>query len=145
MSAGSMIEGDLPTEKKPETDRITVAKLLFGMTGLYERWRNEMEARRYPNGSGDADYERRLRELEEQIEHADREHYGFRIGGNYTERGGGRWDKWAMPGLVTLAVSGIIGNIVQAMAVSALKQEVEDLKSQVEHIEKLVEPRYRSG
>jgi hypothetical protein len=143
MSEGSIFEGDLPTEKRPETDKTTVAKLLFGMTGLYERWRNEMEARRYPNGTGDLDYNRRLRELEEQIEaQHDR---GFRIGGNYTERGGGKWDKWAMPGLVTLAVSGIIGNVVQAMAVSALKQEVEDLKSQVDHVEKLVEPRYRSG
>jgi hypothetical protein len=61
---GSM-EGDLPTEKKPEAEKTTVAKLLFGFTGLYERWRNEVEARRYRDPrEQDPDYEERLRRLE---------------------------------------------------------------------------------
>jgi hypothetical protein len=108
-----------------------------------QRWIQQiMEARRYQDGTGDPDYNKRLRELEGQIEEIDREQRGFRMG-DYHEGGGGKWDKWAMPGLVTLAVSGIIGNVVQAMQVSALRQEVTDLKSEVTDIKKLVEPRYR--
>ncbi len=67
---------------------------------------------------------------------------GFRMG-DYHESGGR--DRWIIPGLVTLAVSGIIGNVVQAMAVSALRQEVTDLKAEVERVEKIVEPRYRGA
>jgi hypothetical protein len=136
------VEGDLPTEPRPEADKTTVAKLLFAMTGLYERWRNElMETRRYRDPrENDPDYEARLRRLEGDI---GREEPPFRMG-DYHE-GGHRWDKWAMPGLVTLAVSGIIGNVVQAMAVSALRQEVTDLKIEIDRIERIVEPRYRGG
>lgn len=109
------------------------------------RWMKQaMEARRYQDGSGDPDYNRRLRELEGQIAEIDREQQGFRMG-DYNEGGGGKWDRWAMPGLVTLAVTGIIGNVVQAMQVAALRQEVTDLQSEVTKIEKLVEPRYRGG
>lgn len=146
----SSIEGDLPTEKKVEAERITVAKLLFGFSGLYERWRNEQEIRRHQDPRDqdprdqDPDYGRRLRELEGQIAEIDREQQGFRMG-DYHEGGGDKWHKWAMPGLVTLAVSGIIANVVQAMTVSALKQEVEDLRQEVNDVKKLVEPRFRGG
>jgi hypothetical protein len=107
----------------------------------YWKWGNALEARRYQDGRGDPDYERRLRELEGRIDESEPK---FRMG-DYHEGGGGKWDKWAMPGLVTLAVSGIIGNVVQSMTVSALRQEVTDLKLQVDKIERLVEPRYRGG
>jgi len=130
-------------EGTQESEKIGIAKLLFGFAGLYERWKNEYEARRYQDGSGDADYNRRLKELEGQIAQIDREQHGFRLG-DYHEGGGDKWQKWAMPGMVTLAVSGIIGNVVQAMQVSALRQEVTDLKAEVTDIKKLVEPRYRS-
>jgi hypothetical protein len=142
MFTGSATSSTPSTEERPEVTKVGIAKLLFGFTGLYERWRNELEARRYQDGTGDPDYGRRLRELEGQIAEIDREQSGFRMG-DYKE-GGGRFDKWAMPGLVTLAVTGIIGNVVQSMTVSALRQEVTDLKAQVERVEKIVEPRYRS-
>jgi hypothetical protein len=137
------VEGDLPTERKPESEKTTVAKLLFAFSGLYERWRNELaETRRYRDPrENDPDYEARLRRLEGDL---GREEPALRMG-DYHEGGGGKWDKWAMPGLVTLAVSGIIGNVVQSMTVSALRQEVTDLKLQVDKIERLVEPRYRGG
>jgi len=95
-----------------------------------------MESRRYRDGVPDPDYGRRLRELEGQIERES----GFRMR-DYHEGGGGKWDKWAIPGLVTLAVSGIIGNVVQAMAVSALRQEVTDLKAEVDRVERILEAR----
>lgn len=68
-NAGVVEEGDLPTQKPPEADKTTVAKLLFAMTGLYERWRNElMETRRYQDPRDrDPDYGRHLRELEGQL------------------------------------------------------------------------------
>lgn len=42
------------------------------------------------------------------------------------KNGNGSLSKWAMPGLVTLAVAGIMGNIAQAMMTSALRQQVAD-------------------
>jgi hypothetical protein len=111
--------------------------------GLFDRLKKSlsqmMESRRYQDGSPDPDYEHRLRELEGQLE---REYSGLRLR-DYNEGGGGKWDKWMIPGLVTLAVSGIIGNVVQAMAVSALRQEVTDLKAEVDRIERMVELRMR--
>jgi hypothetical protein len=103
-------------------------------------WNKALETRRHPDTHEEVDYELRLRELEGQLN--DRELRGFRMG-DYHEKGGSKWDKYAIPGLVTLAVSGIIGNVVQAMQVSALRQEVTDLKAEVNDIKKLVEPRYR--
>jgi len=127
------------------TDKITLAKLLHGLSSVYEKLLNltvGMETRRYRDPrEHDPDYSRHLRELEGDIRaHEPR----FRMG-DYHEGGGGKWDKWAMPGLVTLAVTGIIGNVVQSMTVSALRQEVTDLKAQVERIDRLVEPRFRGG
>jgi hypothetical protein len=145
-NTGSATSGIGSTEPEPEVTKVGIAKLLFGFTGLYERWRNEYEARRYQDPRDqDPDYARRLRELEGQIIEIERQESkrGFNMG-DYHE-GGNRWDKWAMPGLVTLAVTGIIGNVVQSMTVSALRQEVADLQKQVERIDRLVEPRFRGG
>jgi len=64
MQVAGVAEGDRPVEKAPEADKTTVAKLLFGFTGLYERWRNELEARRHPSGRFESDLEERLRRLE---------------------------------------------------------------------------------
>jgi hypothetical protein len=144
-------EGVLPKQpesEKPEVTQETIldkaGECLWWVINYFQHEHHEMEARRYQDGSGDADYTRRLRKLEGQIAEIDREQHGLRMG-DYQEGGGGKWDKWAMPGLVTLAVSGIIGNVVQAMQVSALRQEVTDLQLEVNKIEKLVEPRYRGG
>lgn len=56
--SGSMTEGDLPTEKQPEPEKTSIAKLLFSFSGLYERWRNEYEARSHKDGKRgpDPDY-----------------------------------------------------------------------------------------
>jgi hypothetical protein len=147
--SGVVEEGDLPTEPMDTRWRFTVDGLIEGhLRKLWDRLtshvREQMEARRYQDGTGDADYNRRLRELEGQIAEIDRDQHGLRMG-DYHEGGGDKWNKWAMPGLVTLAVSGIIGNVAQAMAVSALRQEVTDLKAEVERVEKLVAPRYRGS
>jgi hypothetical protein len=87
-TSGVMEEGALPTERKPEADKTTVAKLLFAMTGLYERWRNElMETRRYRDPrENDPDYARNLRELEGDLG-------PLRIG-SYNEGGGGGHTPW---------------------------------------------------
>lgn len=83
-NAGIVEEGSLPTEQRPDTtEKTTVAKLLFAMTGLYERWRNEMveafarlekllETRRYRDPrEHDEDYGRNLRQLEGNIEESE--------------------------------------------------------------------------
>ena len=135
-NAGVMEEGDLPTEKKPESEKTTTAKLLFAMTGLYERWRNEMvesyrrleqlmEARRYGDGSGDPDYNKRLRELEGDIDdHQPR----LRID-HYSEGGGGQghsWQKWIL-GVVSLSLVGMLSWALGKL--DTLNQEVATLQA----------------
>lgn len=65
------------------------------------------------------------------------------ITGGYHEGGQDPWVKWIIPGLVTLIVMGIGGAIVMYGQLSALTQKVENLQSQVNRVEKIVEPRYR--
>lgn len=114
------------------------------------RWMKQaMEARRYRDAEGRgpdpdappvtaADLERLVQRIAREQEP------GYHIVNN--EGGGGnKWDKWAMPGLVTLAVSGIIGNVVQSMVVAGLRQEVTDMRAELTDLKKLVEPRYRGG
>jgi hypothetical protein len=138
MEHSGVVEGDLPTERKPEAEKITIAKLLFGMTGLYERWRNEMkevfarlenvlavvmEARRYGDGSGDPDYNRHLRELEGNIEEP-----RLRID-HYNEGGGGRessWQKWIL-GVVSLSLVGMLSWALGKL--DTLNQEVATLQA----------------
>ncbi len=64
------------------------------------------------------------------------------IQGGYHEGGNGV-SKWIMPILVTLTTAFILGGITLTVVVSALKQEVSDLKTEVNKVEKIVEPRYR--
>ncbi len=147
-------EHDLPTEggtAVQESLQVKLARIWLFIDGAsheLKTWLSKLkayEARRYQDGTGDPDYNRRLRELEGQISDIDREQRGFRMG-DYHERGGdSAWNKWAMPGLVTLAVSGIIGNVVQYAKQAAMQQEIADLKLEVSDIKKLIEPRYRGS
>jgi len=61
----------------------------------------------------------------------------------YNEGGGGSWNKWVVPGLVSLAIMGIGGGVIMYGQLSALRQEVQGLHEQVNRVEKIVEPRYR--
>jgi hypothetical protein len=130
-----MDEGSLPTEPRPEpTEKTTTAKLLFAMTGLYERWRDEMmmETRRYRDPSeSDPNYGERLRELEGQIAEIDREQQGSRMQGNYTE-GGNRepsWKDWVL-GLVGLAIVAWLSRI------SLQLDDLSDLKAQQKQMDR---------
>jgi hypothetical protein len=146
MTIGVVEEGSLPTEPRPETtEKDRVATLWFRIDGLLERFKRAMANMKGSDERGPPDYAPDIDELTELVKRIARDHEPQIRIERYSEGGGNKWDKWAMPGLVTLAVSGIIGNVVQAMAVSALRQEVTDLKAEVERVEKLVEPRYRGG
>ncbi len=112
---------------------------------LFRYVQSMLEARRYRDPRDqDPDYGRRLRELEGQIAEIDREQTSFKMG-DYHEGGGNKWDKWLIPGLVTLAVSGIIGQVLQYAKTEALRQEVTDMRVELNDLKKLVEPRYRGG
>jgi len=120
-------EGDLPTDKKPESDKTTIAKLLFGFAGLYERWRNELENRRYRDPRDNhPDYERHLRELEGDIRDNEPR---LRIG-SYNEGGGGgketSWQKWIM-GIVGLSLVGMLSWALGKL--DTLNQEVATLQA----------------
>jgi hypothetical protein len=119
---GVTVEGNLPTEKKPETDKISVAKLLFGFTGLYERWRNEMEARRFdPGPRNEPDYERILRERE-----------GFNINDYHEGPKEPSWRDWLMNilgGLIVVGIGAVIyqlEDLKSSMAASLARQEMDD-------------------
>ena len=137
MTTGVIEEGDLPTEKKPESDKIGIAKLLFGFTGLYERWKNEYETRRYPDPDSrnhDPDYSRRLRQLEGQIEDIARDHEpGFRMNGNYTVGNGKHsWKDWIL-GIVGLLIVGWLARI------SVQMEDFQEIKAEQRLMEKHLE------
>lgn len=66
------------------------------------------------------------------------------IQGGYHEGGGGE-SKWLIPVLVALTISFILGGVGLTVTVFSLKQEVTDLRGQVEKVERIVEPRYRGA
>jgi hypothetical protein len=122
-----VVEGDLPTERKPEAEKTTIAKLLFAMTGLYERWRNEMmaETRRYRDPrERDEDYGRNLRRLEGNIEESEPEIYI-----RHDEGGGGKepsWRNWVL-GAVSLSLVGMLSWALGKL--DTLNQEVATLQA----------------
>lgn len=65
------------------------------------------------------------------------------ISGGYHE--GGSESKWLIPVLVSLTISFILGGVGLTVTVFSLKQEVTDLRGQVEKVERIVEPRYRGA
>lgn len=147
-----MASGLFEAHKKEDCDGM-IQRLTYSITGLGELIRNavehiKVEMRKYRDADARGpdpdlppvnaeDLERLIKRIAQEQEP------GFRMNGDYHENGGR--DKWIIPGLVTLAVSGIIGNVVQSMTVAALRQEVSDLQRQVDKIEKLIEPRYRGA
>jgi hypothetical protein len=84
--------------------------------------------------------EKSLRDLIKQTLRASVE-----IQGGYHEGGSGTESKWLIPVLVSLTVAFILGGVALTVTVSALSQEVTDLKGQVEKVERIVEPRYRGS
>lgn len=67
------------------------------------------------------------------------------IQGDYHEGGSGSWGKWMLTVLGGLTVLGVVGAIVMYGQLSALREEVRGLHVQVDHVEKIVEPRYRGS
>ena len=143
MKFGAVVdeEHSLPIEQRPESEKIGIAKLLFGFTGLYERWKNEYEARRYPDGSGDPDYQRRLREIEGQIEAIDREQHGFKMG-NYYKRSSGKdssWKDWIL-GLVGLVIVAWLARLDMKLDdISELRAEQREMAKHQEQTDKHLE------
>jgi cytochrome b subunit of formate dehydrogenase len=90
---------------------------------------------------GPSDYEQDAEQIKDLIRRTVRATISVR--GDYNE--GGPWSKWIMPGLVTLTVTGIIGGVVMFGKLSSMEAQMQALKEQVDRVEKIVEPRYRSG
>lgn len=90
-----------------------------------------MDARRYQNPQDrDPDYDRKLRELEGQIEQIDRDQRGgFRMSGNYSEGGNKSWKDWVL-GLVGLAIVAWLSRI------SLQLDDLPELKAQQKQMDK---------
>jgi len=119
------VKGEAPAERKPESEKTAIAQLLFAFSGLYERWKNEYESRRYPDPRNqDPDYSHRLRELEGEI---DEQEPRVRIG-RYDEGGGGKdsWQKWIL-GIVGLSLVGMLSWALGKL--DTLNQEVATLQA----------------
>jgi hypothetical protein len=160
--AGSVASAESGAEPTPEAGEKSVfdklgqvadkaGECLWWVTSYFQRDHRERENRRFdPGPTYQPDYEDRLRRLEGNIRDTEP---GFRMGDYHESGGGNKWiEKWGMPGLVTLAVSGIIGNVVQAMTVSSLKTEVvylkegqQQLRAEVTELRKQIQQQGRGG
>jgi len=67
------------------------------------------------------------------------------IRGDYNEGGGGKssWQGWMLTVLASLTAAAIIGGVAMFGKLSSLESKVEGLQYQMDHVEKIVEPRYR--
>jgi hypothetical protein len=64
----------------------------------------------------------------------------------YVESQESPWSKYTMPGLVTLVVTGIIGNVIQYAEVSSLKTAFDDFTTSMERrVNKLEERTFRGS
>jgi len=116
-------------DSRSESNKISIAKLLFTFTGLYERcvdlfkrFENAVESRRHPNTFHEPDYERILREREGQVD--------VRIEGGYRESGGDKhaWKEWILV-IVGLLIGGWLGRISMKMddlVKVVVKQEIDE-------------------
>lgn len=100
-----------------------------------------MDARRYQNPQDrDPDYDRKLLELEGQIEQIDRDQRGgFRMGGNYTEGDSKSWKDWVL-GLVGLMIVAWLSRIsLQLDDLSELKAQQKQMDKHMDQTDKHLE------
>lgn len=123
------------TEDNLENKTIALGKWIFNLGGVVHDFKDVLkrfqESMKHWSDRGPEDYEKNERDLRNLLASAVRE--GARranvdIRGGYHEGDNGSWNKWMMPGIVTLIVTGIIGNVVQYATVQSLKTEVKDYK-----------------
>jgi hypothetical protein len=92
---------------------------------------------------GPEDFEKNERDLRDLLTSAVRE--GARRAnvqfGSYNEGGGGSWNKWIIPGLVTLGVMGIGGTVLMYGQLTSIAtnqinqgQQITDLRSEVSEL-----------
>lgn len=129
-----------------ESTLIKQAEMWLKMSDLYDRLVNAIKGLSHWSDRGPEDYEKNQRDLESLLASAVRE--GARRAsiqvGNYNE-GGGSWSKWIVPGLVTLTVAGIIGNVVQYAEVASLKTAFTDFATSMERRVNNLEQRVYRG
>lgn len=117
---------------------VKIWKGLFGLDGKLEHILNHLKSfmAHWSDSRGPEEYERdNKRDLENLLANAVREgarRANIDIQGSYHEGGGGQWGKWIMPGLVTLAVTGVIGNVIQYAEVASLKTAFTDFATSME-------------
>lgn len=131
MSGEFVLGGGIPAEKKPEPEKTTVAKLLFGMTGLYERWRNEMESRGHLGGvrGPDPDYSSPItaEDLERVVKQIARDHEpGIHIT-NSGKSGPPAWqNKFLLMVGAAVTVSAITATATVIVTVASIRTRIDD-------------------
>lgn len=134
-----------PNSENVKTEFIADAVIERKIPGLIERLKafvvSTLESRRYRDRNGedlDPDYERRLRELEGQI---DREYPGFRMSGNYNEGGQKSWKDWILVivGLLIVAWLTRLDNKLDDIAeIRAQQKQLEKHQDQTDkHLESI--------
>lgn len=129
-TTGVVEEGDLPTENKPESEKIGIAKLLFAFTGLFERWKNEYETRRHPPDRGpDPDYASGINDLENIRKVIQEELGGYEpnIRINNSKGPGSSWQNKVLVGVAITVISAVIlGGITTYAIVGSIRTRIED-------------------
>ena len=124
-SIGSSLEEDLPTEKKAETEGVTI---WFRIHGLLERMQQMLTRRHSSDRGPDPDYAAGLEDLEnlEKLIRIAREHDPeIRIINSKGNGGNHSWPNKLVLGVcVILAASGIIGAIVTYAQVASVTTEI---------------------
>ena len=125
--SGSATSGTVKEERPEVTDKITLARLLHGLSSVYEKLLNitvGMEARRYRDPrEHDPDYGHRLHRLEGDI--SDSEPH-FRIDRYDEGSGGTSWQKWIL-GIVSVSLVGMLSWALGKL--DTLNQEVATLQA----------------
>ncbi len=126
-----VIEGDLPTEHKArDADTRLVFRIDGILQGALDRMADRIQvmfSRRHPGGYSQDDYEKRLRELEGQIDDIARDHDpGIRITNHPRPPRHESWQNKILVGVAILVIaSAICGAVVTWASVESLKTLIQ--------------------
>ena len=141
------------TEELLQPDTLALGKWVFTLGGVVHDLKDVLkrfqEAMKHWSDRGPEDFEKNERDLRDLLASAVRE--GARRAnvqfGSYNEGGGSSWNKWIVPGLVTLAVMGVGGGILMFGKLSAIEanqinqgQQITELKAQVSELRQHIRP-----
>ncbi len=134
-----------------ENKTVALGKWVFNLGGVVHEFKDVLrrfqESMKHWTDRGPEDYDKNERDLRDLLTSAVREgsrRANIEIHG-YTEGGGGSWKDKAIWVMMTLLVSGIIGNVVQYAEIASLKTAFQDFTTSMERRVNNLEQRIYRG